>query len=168
MERELPRCREIRLKQYDYSRPGYYFVTICTAVRRQNILCTVSPAVGGGLCPAPPSVCLTGIGETVDAAIQAIPRTHPGVKVDTYCIMPDHIHMIVGLEAGRDRARPLHEIIGRMKSYTDWQYRKMGAAFGPRLWQKSFYDHVIRNDTDLAETRQYIVNNPLNWTLNKD
>ena len=167
MERELPRRREIRLKQYDYSRPGYYFVTICTAVRRQDVLCTVSPAVGGGLCPAPPSVCLTGIGETVDAAIQAIPRTHPGVEVDTYCIMPDHIHLILVIRPQMDgppgAAAPtgIPAVVNALKGLASKQ-------IGHSIWQRGYYDHVIRNDTDLAETLQYIANNPLNWTLNKD
>ena len=167
-QKELPQRKQLRLPEYDYRQAGYYFVTVCTAVRHENILCSIVPPVGGGLCPAPPSVRLTEIGKAVDAAIQAIPQFYPGTGVDIYCIMPDHVHLIVSLGTGRDRARPLQEMIGRMKSYTDWKYRQLGRPFGPRLWQKSFYDHVIRNDSDLSDTRQYILNNPLKRTLDKD
>ena len=70
--------------------------------------------------------------------------------------------------AGRDRARPLQNMIGGMKSYTDRQYRLLGMPFEVKLWQTSYYDHIIRNDEDLENTRQYIQNNPLKWISDKE
>ena len=113
-----------RLKGYRYDRPGYYFVTICTALRGQDVLSTIS--VKSGLCPAPPggasgsspTVVLTPIGQVLDKSIREISQRYAGVRVDAYCIMPDHVHMIVVIESkwenphgtGRDRARPLQSI----------------------------------------------------------
>ncbi len=171
---ELPERKRMRLETHDYATPGYYFVTVCTRVRHKNILSYVS-AVGGGLCAAPsdlepplqdgetifhPAVKLTPIGEIVDRAIRDIPCFNPGVGVDIYCIMPDHVHLIITL-SGRHGGRPLQEIMARMKSYTQTEYRKIGAPWGPKLWQESYYDHIIRNNDDLFETRKYIQENPL-------
>ena len=155
---DYPIRKALRLSGYDYSTPGYYFVTVCTAVRHKNVLAAIPP-VGGGLCAAP-SPFLTPIGELVAASIQKIPILNPGASVDASCIMPDHIHLIVALTAGRDGARPLQDILGRMKSYTDHQYRVMGMPFGPKLWQEGYYDHIIRTAADLDETRRYILGNP--------
>lgn len=156
-DRDYPKRKRIRLPGYDYSQPGYYFVTVCTQVRDRNILSSIE-SVGGGLCAAPLPV-LTGLGQIVEAAILSIPTFEPGTEIDTFCIMPDHIHLIVAL-TGRHRGRPLPDIIGRMKSFTQAGYRKLGSPFGPRLWQSGFYDHILRNDADLAETRRYITENP--------
>lgn len=157
MRENVPIRKNLRLKDYDYSQPGYYFVTICTAVRNKNILCRID-SVGGGLCAAPQTT-LTRLGNIVEKAILDIPRVNPGVEVDIYCIMPDHIHLVVVL-TGRHGDRPLHAVIGQMKSFTQAQYRASGFPFGKSLWQRNFYEHIIRNDADLSEIRQYIQYNP--------
>ena len=167
MERELPRRRDIRLKEYDYSQPGYYFVTICTAVRHQDILSVISPAVGAIINRPPAEVSLTALGQLARQAILEIPNRYPGILVDTYCIMPDHVHLILAVQNtesdGRQIAAPtsISTVIQQLK-------RAVSRAAGQSVWQKSFYDHIIRNDADLAEARQYLANNPLNWILNKD
>ena len=89
--------------------------------------------------------------------------------LDEYCVMPDHIHVILLLE----NVGPPYMAADRSKQTVSRAVQQFKAAVSRRsgrkgLWQSGYYDHVIRNDTDLAETRQYIVNNPLNWTLNKD
>ena len=119
---------------------------------------------------------MTSIGQVVDESIRGIPERYAGVNIDSYCIMPDHVHLILAVaphvkkagEAGRDRARPLQDIIGTMKSYTDRQYRILGMPSETKLWQISYYDHIIRNQQDLEATRQYIQNNPLKWVLGKE
>ena len=167
MKRELPRRRDIRLKEYDYSQPGYYFVTICTAVRHQDILSVISPAVGAIINRPPAEVSLTALGQLARQAILEIPNRYPGILVDTYCIMPDHVHLILAVQNtesdGRQIAAPtsISTVIQQLK-------RAVSRAAGQSIWQKSFYDHIIRNDADLAEARQYLANNPLNWILNKD
>ena len=167
MERELPRRRDIRLKEYDYSQPGYYFVTICTAVRHQDILSVISPAVGAIINRPPAEVSLTALGQLTRQAILEIPNRYPGILVDTYCIMPDHVHLILAVQNtesdGRQIAAPtsISTVIQQLK-------RAVSRTAGQSVWQKSFYDHVIRNDLDLSDTRQYILNNPLKRTLDKD
>lgn len=120
-ERAYPKRKQLRLPSHDYAEPGSYFITVCTQVRGQDVLGCVAPAVGDGLCAVPPAVkngpCavpsvtvrLTEIGRIVDKAIQDIPSLYTGVSVDIRCVMPDHIHLLIVLGAGRDRARPLPE-----------------------------------------------------------
>ena len=146
--------RPTRLPRFDYGSPGAYFVTICTHGRR----CVLSRiSVGEGLC-ALPTVSLTKIGTAVEQAVAYINRTYAGVSVEKYVIMPNHVHLLVAIEAqeGGHRGPPLQQIIGRMKSYTTHQY-------GGVLWQRSFYDHVIRCERDYLEIWRYIDENPAKW-----
>ena len=112
-KKEFPKRGQLRLPSYDYAKPGAYFITVCTRIREQDILGRVVAAVGDGLCavppdglcavppdsfpcPAPPAtVRLTEIGQIVDKAIRDIPALYTDVSVDTYCVMPDHIHLLV-------------------------------------------------------------------------
>lgn len=111
----------------------------------------------------------------VEESILGILQRYTGVEIDTYCFMPDHVHLLLAMtadvdgtsETGRDRGRPLQNIIGAMKSYTDRQYRILGRPSEKKLWQIGYYDHIIRNDEDLQITRQYIQNNPLKWILDQ-
>ena len=159
MDGQYPTRKHLRLKHYDYSQPGYYFVTVCTAIRNQNILCSIqnvgAAALGG------PQVTLTAEGEIVDQYIQNIDRAYAGqVTVDHYVIMPDHIHFIIQIhspENGSPRAATptaLPQIVNTLKSLSS---KKIGRP----IWQRGYYDHVIRSDSDLHETRAYIQNNPL-------
>lgn len=124
------------------------------------------PAVGA-IINRPPRISLTPLGRIVDETIRAIPDHYPGISVDQYIIMPDHVHLILALRHigpdGRQIAAPtpLSNVIQQMKRITSKQA-------GISLWQKGFYDHVIRNDEDLANVRQYIRNNPLKWIQDKD
>ena len=99
---DLPQRKRLRLKKYDYSQPGYYYVTVCTELRRQNVLCTVGAAALGGPSAADtgtsedPCVTLTAIGEVVAQNIENINHVYNGrVSVDCSVIMPDHIHLII-------------------------------------------------------------------------
>ena len=123
--------------------------------------------VVGAIINRPPRISLIPLGRIVDATIRAIPDHYPGISVDQYIIMPDHVHLILALRHigpdGRQIAAPtpLSNVIQQMKRITSKQA-------GISLWQKGFYDHVIRNDEDLANVRQYIRNNPLKWIQDKD
>ena len=103
-------------------------------------------------------VALTDIGLKVEQAIVYIDRAYPGIRVEKYVIMPNHVHLLVRVEAreGGRGGPPLQQIIGRMKSYTTHQ-------FGDMLWQRSFYDHVIRCERDYLEIWRYIDENPAKW-----
>lgn len=161
-----PQRKRLRLEAYDYSQPGYYFITICTRERKQEALCSIEPAVGA-IINRPPRISLTPLGRIVDETIRAIPDHYPGILVDQFIIMPDHVHLILSFRNigpdGRQIAAPtpLSKIIQQMKRIASKQA-------GVPLWQKGFYDHVIRNDVDLANVRQYIRNNPLKWIEDKD
>ena len=160
MEGTLQR-KIMRLKDYDYSQPGYYFVTICTH-DRQNILGNI---VGEGL-RALPMIELTDLGQYVEEAVIHLPKIFPQVLIDQYCIMPNHIHGVLILQnAGGHGNPPLHGIIGRFKSYTTYVYNKNQK--NKPLWQRSFYDHIIRNQKELDEIRKYIQENPMKWYEDK-
>jgi putative transposase len=167
----------IRLTGYDYSQPGYYFVTICTQGRRPIL----GSVINGNLK-------LNWMGEMVMDVWMQIPRRYPGIDVDLGVVMPNHVHGIVIVGAG-SHARPptghggrpqggaptlsLPDVIHRFKSLTT----RRSVAGGPRqgttaaqrpLWQRSFYDRVIRNDRELNAIREYIQANPANWEKDED
>ena len=156
----------LRLAGYDYRQPGYYFVTICTAVRNQNVLCQIH-AVGGAALGAP-MVVLTSEGMVVEQLLRNIDHVYHGsVRLDCYVIMPDHLHFIVELcapESGSPRAATptsLRNIVNTLKGLAT-------KRIGRPIWQRDYFDHIIRTEADLTETRRYIENNPLRWSLEKD
>ena len=149
----LPKRKSTRLKGYDYSTPGAYFITICTD-NRKCILSNI--VVGEGLC-ALPKHTLTTIGENVEKSIQYIDNNYDGVAIDKYVIMPNHIHLIVILDDSGGRGNPpLQNIIGQLKSYTTKE-------FGDTLWQRSYHDHIIRGEKDYQKIWEYIDTNVVRW-----
>jgi REP element-mobilizing transposase RayT len=150
--KELPVRKAIRLKGYDYSGTGYYFVTICIKDRHELL-----GQIVGATVPGRPFVELSELGSHVDSAITYY-STNNLVGIDKYVIMPNHIHMIIVIpkETG-DRGRsPLPHIVRNLKSYVTKK-----AGFSP--WQKSFHDHIIRNEADYMRIWQYIDDNPATW-----
>ncbi len=151
---ELPKRKPTRLKGYDYSLPGAYFVTICTKGRK----CILSNIVGEGHCPLRENI-LTPIGKEVEKTIWYINDNYIGVSINKYVIMPNHIHLIVLLDnSGGHGSPPLQNIIGQLKSYTTNKY-------GSHLWQRSFHDHIIRDRQDCDKIWEYIDTNILKWEL---
>ncbi len=122
--------KNIRLKNYDYSSNGYYFVTICADNRR-------------------PLLEADSIKGAVKSEMEKLGDIE-GVEMDYSVIMPDHLHFIVFLE---DCQLKLSEIIRRFKA-------RVSRTTGRKLWQPNFYEHVIRNEKALGKIREYIVNNP--------
>ncbi len=159
---ELPQRKPTRLKAYDYSQNGAYFVTICTKNRR-NILCDI---VGGGAHDAP-QVKLTEIGKRVEKYIIST-NNIPDVTVDKYVIMPNHIHLILSIQRkipqvpyGTSKApSPTNISIPHAISTLK---RFVNREIGKNIFQRSFHDHIIRNETDYLEIWQYIDNNPAQW-----
>ena len=152
---EQPKRKNIRIKEYDYAAPGAYFVTICTADRAQILWETV----GAAIC-RPQDVTLSTIGKVVEQGILQIPNHYKNVAIDKYCVMPDHIHLILSIqcdEHGRQVAAPtISTVVGNMKRWVSMQV-------GRSIWQKSFYEHGIRNQKDYDEVWEYIENNPLRY-----
>ena len=157
---DYPNRKPVRLTEYDYASPGAYFVTVCTHDRR----CILSRIdVGAAISrpqDTPIAVILTPYGEIVDQAIRNIPSIYPHISVDKYVIMPNHVHLILcihGDDAGRLIAAPtVSRVIGHMKR---WASKQTGIA----LWQKSFHEHIIRNEADYRQIGDYIASNPGKW-----
>ena len=153
---DMPTRKPMRLRDYDYSSPGAYFITICTRGKE----CVLSRIlVGEGL--APPAVALTAIGRIVEEQLRLLPGRFPSLSVDRYVIMPNHIHLLLTLSGdsagGASPSPTITNMVGALKSQTS---RLSGAA---PLWQRSYSDHVIRNEDDYRQIAEYIDANPARW-----
>jgi REP element-mobilizing transposase RayT len=159
-----------RLTGFDYSREGAYFITICVN-NRHEALGEISVGAGS----TRPFVELTKYGKAVEANLVALPEKFPHISVGNFVIMPNHIHCILhldrrapsfgegrvdpALEAGRvDPAPTLSQIVGYFKYQTTKEIGISG------FWQRSYYDHVIRDAADYHRIYEYIEANPLKWT----
>ena len=154
--------RSIRIKGYDYSKEGLYFITICTQNRR-NILSKIKNEKCRGKAPSLPNNTL--IGNVIEKTIKYINAKYYNIDIEKYIIMPNHIHIIINIK-GKDGALPLQDIIRIFKTYTTMKYYKIYNVKEVKLWQRNYYEHVIRNEKEYWQICEYIENNPLNW--NKD
>ena len=162
---ERPVRRPTRLRKFDYSAAGCYFVTVCTRDRRL-VLSAIAPVVGAGF-HAGPWLRLTQIGVEVEKAVQFIGTKGANIAVDKYVVMPNHVHMIVTMGAGGHGNPPLQALIGEFKSFTTGRYRALCQVAEAILWQRSFYDHVIRDAEEYESIWTYIDNNPKQWALDR-
>lgn len=157
---ELCERRPNRIPDYDYGTNGAYFVTICTQDRRRIL----SDIVGDGL-PVP-KPC----GLIAQDFIRNISEKYPVVMVDKYVIMPDHIHILMKIDCDSGTGNPsptLGNVIGWYKYQVTKQMNLEMKTKGTRIFQRSYYDHVIRNQQDYNEIWQYIENNPRKWAIQK-
>jgi len=157
---ELPKRKHPRLKEYDYSQPGYYYVTIHTADEN-----TVLSTVGRGLAPA---VTLSPCGTLAEQQLHALERRYPFLRVDKYVIMPTHLHAILQFldTPVGDTIRPtLTDVVCVYKSITTRLCNQLLDTPGQKRFQTSFYETVLRNDHAYRECWRYIDENPLKWTL---
>ncbi len=151
------------MKGYDYSEQGLYFLTICVK-NKEKLLCNI---VGGGVFDAPKTE-LTAVGKIVEKYIHSINNTEK-ISVEKYVIMPDHIHLMVFVENedpyGTSRTpSPTNSLISHMVG----TFKKFcNREIGRNIWQRSFYDHVIRNEKDYLKHFDYIENNPAMWAEGK-
>ena len=158
-EKDLPKRKDIRLKNYDYSSSGAYFLTICTSERRNYFWANVGATIG-----RPQDIALSEYGNIVDKAINNIPNVYPALAVDHYVIMPDHIHLLLIVradECGRPMVAPtMSRVVQQLKGY-------ITKRIGYSIWQKLFIDHVIRNREDYEEHVKYIYDNPIRWQYDR-
>lgn len=139
----LPNRKPNRLKRYDYAGNGAYFITICTKDR----MCILSRIPVGNAPPSVPKIELTAIGKIVEEHVRLIPG------IDRFVIMPNHVHLIV---IKNKTEKSVSEDIRALKSV-------VSRAVGRPIWQKSFYDHSIRDEEDYLTKAEYIENNPSKW-----
>ena len=177
MKENLPTRKKIRLQNYDYSETGAYFITICTNKRRKIL----SKIVGVDV-PDDPRVELTAYGKIADKYINQLNNFYANISVEQYVIMPNHIHMILFVgDGGSSRtSTPTDEniCVGNGSSRTSTPTVRQHSAvpafvstfkrfcnkeIGQNIWQRYYYDHVIRNKCDFEEISKYIYENPLKW-----
>lgn len=156
---ELPERKQNRLSGYDYSQNGAYFVTICA----QNREALFSSIVGGGFPVPIVSVELTAKGGIVEQFIGGIPQKYPCVNAEKYVIMPNHIHVLLLICGTGNPSPTVGTVIGWFKYQTTKQINLLRGTPGDKLWQRSYHDHIIRDEQDYREIWQYIDENPLKW-----
>ena len=160
-EQKSPKRKHPRLDHYDYSSAGAYFVTICT----QNRRCVLSRIVGRGLAPAEiDGIEYTTFGKIAEEQLLLLEDRYSFLSVDRYVIMPNHIHIIFVVEGDAAGASPrptIMDAICAYKSLTTRECKKAGMA--EKLFQTSFYEHIIRGRKDYEEIVKYIHENPMRW-----
>lgn len=161
---KYPKRKHIRLKEYDYSQNGYYYITICAYEKK-----CIFGSVGRGLAPATAGmqdIHLSPLGETAEEQLFALELRYPFVRIDKYIIMPNHLHFVLVLDGKTAGASPrptLSDIICAYKSLTTRLYNQRYKLTNNKIFQSSFYEHIIRNEKDYLAVWQYIDENPRKW-----
>ena len=141
---DLPKRKSPRMPEYDYSSSNFYFITICTHEKR---------------CIFGQPGVLNWIGKCAEENLYKISILNPNIRIDKYVIMPNHIHVIFDVQDANDSN--LAVVIGQYKMSVTKKIREKMPGF--QVWQRSFYDHVIRNQSGYEKIWAYIENNPLKW-----
>ena len=150
--------RSIRLQNYDYSSEGAYFVTMCT----KNRECLFGEIVNG-------EMVLSEYGKIVEQCWFNLPNHYDNIELDAYVIMPDHFHGIIFIRAIHElpqqqrRKMLLPKIIGRFKMNSAKQINQIRNTPGVSVWQRDYFEHIIRDVKSLENIRNYIVQNPSKW-----
>jgi putative transposase len=157
----------MRLRDYDYSLPGNYFVTLVTTDR----LCLFGTADETGMH-------LSEAGMTMTVLWEAIPSRYPAVTLDAWVVMPNHLHGILAMDATdqgerRDDAPSISAVVQWFKTQSTLAYGKGVREHGwkpypGKLWQPRFHDRVLRNEYELEQKREYIEANPYRWPRDPD
>lgn len=150
----LPKRKSTAIPHYDYSQPGAYFITLCVEKRRPIL----------GKIDFSPQVVLSSIGKIVSDVWYSLPQRFPcldAISQSIFVVVPDHIHGILQITAGGASPSPtLHQILGSFKSITTIETNRLLGTPGQKLWQRSAYEHILRNQQDFDEAAGYIAENP--------
>ena len=158
MGNELPKRRLHHLQNYDYSQNGAYFITICTQGRKM-FFGPNREDVGADSISA----------RMVARTFRAVIDQYPAVHCHYFVVMPNHFHALVELaRADMESAPTVIQIVQAFKRYSTIEYIRLVRAgqampFEKHLWQRSFHDHIVRNETDCRMIAEYIQSNPQNW-----
>ena len=166
---ELPKRKRNRLKNYNYNWTSSYFLTLCT-LDRKCILSNVTKKViknnadsSEKLVPVNAFVELTDIGKTVEKYILATNEYYENIDIENYVIMPNHIHLLIYITDNESHSKGANAIVPK---YVSTLKRFINKEIEYNIFQRSYYDHIIRNEKDFNETWDYIDANPIVW--NKD
>jgi len=153
---DIRQRRSLRLKGYDYSQDGAYFVTICAHGRE----CLFGEVIGS-------EMKMDEIGRKVQAVWDDLPIHYPHIATDAFVVMPNHVHGVIAIRAGLKPAptkrHGLSEIVRAFKTFSARRINEFRKTSGALVWQRNYYDHVIRNDTDYNRIAEYVANNPQRW-----
>lgn len=155
--------RSIRLKGYDYTKEGVYFLTICAQNREQ-----VFRDIRNGVAILNPA------GEMIEKWWNELENKFENIELDEHVIMPNHLHgIIVNVGPKRNFPEDLRKMAQWFKTMTTNEYirnvkQNNWPPFDTRLWQRNYYERIIRNQEELQQTREYIKNNPLQWDFDDE
>ncbi|MBI4320491.1 MAG: transposase [Chloroflexi bacterium] len=154
--------RSTRLREYDYSQPGAYFVTLCSNERKCLFGRIVSTTVE-----------LSMAGKIGEEFWLGISGHFPNLELDASVVMPNHVHgIIVITDQGAETARLREPTLGQIIAYYKYQTTKLInlalSTPGRTVWQRNYYDRVIRNQRELQTAREYVTNNPAQWELDEE
>ena len=160
---EYPKRKAIRLEGYDYSSPGYYFITVCT-IDRKRLLCEIKEPLVGTVALDGPCVCLTPYGEILERHLEGFRDYYEDIKIESYVIMPNHFHVLLHIienDNGPSRATvPTSSKVGR---FIGTVKRFCNREIGRNIWQSRSNDRIIRNEKHYAQVMEYIQTNPVRW-----
>jgi putative transposase len=152
--------RSVRLKGYDYSQEGAYFVTICTHGREPSL-----GRVAAG------EMILSNSGRVVSQSWLWLAEQYPFVELDEWVVMPNHVHGIVILRRSGSRTaptKPLGRLVGAFKTVSAKQINRQRGTPGARFWQRNYYERVVRDEDELNRLRRYLLDNPVQWEGDED
>ncbi|MEX2431192.1 MAG: transposase [Dehalococcoidia bacterium] len=163
--------RSIRLRGYDYGSAGAYSITVVT----QERACLFGDVVNGEMKP-------NHLGDIVQACWEDLPAHYPHAALDAFTLMPNHVHGIIVLSVGlgvldgtrstregrASRGHGVPEVLRAFKAFSARRINEARGMEGTSVWQRNYYEHVIRDDAEVQATRQYIADNPLQWALDAE
>lgn len=156
--------KNIRLKNFDYSQPGAYFITVCS-FQRQNVFGNINSA----------EMSLNQYGEIVKSAWSQLPQHFPLMVCDSFVAMPNHIHCIIVLnglmnaaQSTQTKTPELYNIVRCLKIFSTREINALRNTPGATVWQRNYYERVIRNEDELNRIRTYIISNPMLWMHDKE
>ena len=173
-EREYTKRKHLRLKGYDYSKSGSYYVTLCTYRRH----CLFGSVVGAGPGAGPTVMEYSFGGKIIDRTWNEMDSHFNNIQLGEFIIMPNHIHGIIHIQNEPNGPAPgpaptsLFDVIHWFKTKTTNEYIRgvhggLCTPFEKHIWQRSYYEHIIRNEKDLDRIQTYIRDNPANWVNDK-
>jgi len=149
-----------RLKGFDYSQNGMYFVTICTHNRK----CILSQIIVGDGVLDVPHTMLLNCGKIVDKYINKLNDFYLNINIEKYVIMPNHIHLLISVDNPDGMSRTPSPTNAYIPQFISTLKRFCNKEIGYNIFQRSFHDHIVRNEADYEKIYNYIESNPSKWT----